>query len=395
MSPDHQQHRVLPVAVVAAVREIFKNDVEIFYVDDTDLIRVIFSIGRTHLTLDLELGREPGSTKDEYLIKSLSLDGSHNLFDEDQLKNFLSYGRDLKRLKMLEIRLSGIFSTVSTIYNPELQVVDGLQIPNIVEEIIQEENANSMVVAATNDNDYDGELGGSASLLAQVQLPDEPDRQVGFAALPVPDNSHVASRYGPYRSPPLGVQPNLNPKQSPQYVWNKTSTLTAVLSAALGAMVTWSGWSYFYPASEPVQSTPIAVPVTSRTPVLPPRPIIPRVTPLSPAPPRCPTYTIVSTARDRGVLSLLRRMERENHTVFTTYHLSPAELLAFSIRPRHQAEALARNNNDPRHVLGEQAHYRFGKVVTGDQITLETCSYQSIIFSHIRAGIMLYSFGIK
>ncbi len=413
MSPDHQHDRELPRAVVAEVHAVFQSDVEIFYIDDTDNIRVIFTMGKNHLTLDLELGQEVGASKKEYLLKSLSPDGVHNMFD-DELKEFLSFGRDLRRLRILEIRLSGLFSTLSTSYDPIRSVRDATEVLDDADgaqnnqEIRGNRNSEEpdhgmsleyeSMPAAANESFLPqvgaGELEvaeANAALTAEkLSLAALGESNSGIHVAAVADiPTPVSVGKGPYRARPLN-----SPPQRPSEVPQGYSPLRTMFRAFLAGAVFTSGAfvAHHHLSSQPNQ-TVTAMPVVPRRQPVQPRtsePVI-RPTPI----PRCNTYTVVSTIRERGVLSLLRRMEREHHSAFTTYRLVPQQLQAFSIRPRHQAEAAAHMPTDPRHSLGEGARYRFGKVIPGDTVTLQICPDHSLTFTHTRANIGLYSFSLR
>ncbi len=394
MSPDHQYSRFLPIKVVDAVKEVFKDDVEIFYVDDTDIIRVIFSIGTICFTLDLELGKLYGSSEKEYLMKSLSLDGSHNLFD-NELKKFFDYDRDLKRLRWLEIQLSGMFSVVSKLYNPDFtDCASSAVVENVEDQLGAGDNFESGFEPRNDQlsvgSPYEGEPIDQAVLQHKQRLEADCSAPLLPAALaPVLAES-------PYRDLPktvLDAAPKPPPR--PQYIWTRKTTYQVAGGAVLGALLAWPLASHLYSSLQHKDTIPVPVRTTARRQPLLPRSEVPIVRRTIPSVPACPTYTIISTAREGSIAKVLRRMQREQSTVFQTYHFTPGQIIALSISPRHHAQASARDANDTRHALGAAHNYHFGRVITGDQFTIKTCMGQQPVFTHLRAGVTLYSFSLR
>ncbi len=394
MSPDHQQNRFLPIEVVTAVKEVFKHDVEIFYVDDTDIIRVIFSIGTICFTLDLEQGRVYGSSEKEYLMKSLSLDGSHNLFD-NELKNFFDYDRDLKRLGWLEIQLSGIFSVISNLYNPdftdcassavEANVEGQLEAVDNLRSGFEPEDHQQDVEARDACDSIDGTV-----LPGELVLQANPTAQPGGAVLAPVD------QLNPYRSAAKAVFDNAaTSHQRHQYVWTKKSTYQVVGGAVVGAALAWPIATQILVPFQHKDSITRAVHTTSRRQPLLPTLNAPVVSRPVPAVPACPIYTMTSADGERSIAAVLRRMHRQQPTVFSTYRLNPGKIIALSISPRHHAQVSARNADDVRHTLGATHNYHFGRVVVGDQFTLGTCPAALPVFTHLRDGVVLYSFSLR
>lgn len=390
---DLPEIREVPLIVLDRIGVAFKSFDGIGYVGDSDLIHAYINIGDHQVILELELGLEGSSLEKEYLIKSVWYNGHDILADE--LKSFLDYGRDLKRLPWLETKLSAVFSAIPATYNEvgaERKLGGELFTDEVgaAEACLDDAWEQSLVAPALVEHELSGGAVPSNGSFADVLVKHREAERLHADPMKVP-LSYAAQPNDPELLSSAVAIP------SPSKL-RLNHTRVFIGSALIGALAAFPLMRYFVHSPEmtnPAHNHTVpAQPAINRTHT------IPRSTPQAPVisppnAPQCPQIIVIATDSDRGIGPVLRRMQAENRRYFVSSGLSAGVIVTQTIRPRHIAEATARELNDARHALGEMHHYRFGRVVSGDQFALTICRAQAPVFTHVRQGVTLYSFSLR
>lgn len=393
---DLPETRDVPAQVLECIALAFKSFDSIGYAGDSDLIHAYINIGDHSVILELVLGVEGNSLEREYLINSVWYQG-HDLLAED-LKSFLDYGRDLKRLTFLEIRLAALFNTIPAAYN---DVERGLN--DDEQRMVEDDGAGSYYPDQLPPKEADLDQAVEATYA-------EPMRDMATGYDPVRDllDNHRFAAEQQLTQVNATKLTNGDDAQGAHPKAASESTLTPAKarlhpmfifcgSALISGLAAYPAVQYLAPLlySRATYVKP-NVARSSMPTILPVRRSVPSVSVVTATTvTQCPQISVTAMDNERGVGPVLRRMQDENRNYFKTRHLAVGTIVTQAIRPRHIAEAAERNPNDSRHALGEMHHYRFGRVVSGDQFIVQTCTPQAPVFTHVRQGVTLYSFSLR
>lgn len=374
--------RELPLKVIEKVNAAFRDVISIDYVGDSDLIWARIKMGNKIIILELEPDLEVPSADISYLIKSV-WDGQHDIL-ADELKSFFEFGRDIGRLTLLEIKLSGLFMTISVSYD---EVSAARALGDEVPLTHDESPADQPLAEPWGLEESCGEASKSADVAAELMR--DPELAVRVQATFVP------YALGSEPAHPISAPAPL-PAAKPDRVLRTNHPARIIIGFLLGGAASGVVAGKYWWSNDPSTSSAPRPVAPNSAPVAPIRregavPIAP-VTNTGPA---CPSYSLTVTTEEHHILPVLRRMQTDWRQIFANYHLTPVALVTQTIRPRHIAEAAARDPNDRRHTLGEEAHYHFGLMRAGDRFTLQTCPTQAPVFTHSRQGVTLYSFSLR
>lgn len=330
--------------IMDIVHEVFGPKASVIAMDDDNAwFQIQLIINQKNIVLDIGLAPpdEVTSTQ-EYEFKKLVIADSKNLFVTAEFKNFCQWGMKFEkgRLQVLLFRLQGLLEELP---------LEGEKIS----DINQPDSDRAVLAETLNPTPVGNEL-----------HPDTPNETSSIGTSTLEDGRwrHRAAKIG------IVVGFAFAGGGSSYFLFNQPGESAGSLSSAAS-----SASSYSSPAPvTPMQRTTLSTPVPTAS--------------------ECLTIIATATGTEHGLLPWLRTIKHENLTFFTGHHLTPQAVVTATIRPRHRAEALAHEQTSTLHAVGEQHHYHFGRVVPGDQISLQACPHSPATMSYSRGSMRLYTF---